>query len=704
MSTSSSASSFDEEHTRGTSLRRPSRTSISSQTNTSPSKAISIPTSASLARRLSARLPPTPHDDPSHPPNTRNSFAYLSNLLPTTFPSSSVPLVRSKSALEAASPREPDTKRAGKDRRMSSIGSAASDAGTFESFQRITLAFPEAPSARGAREKSGRGEEEQGASGDLATETLKSDGASFITMSSWRNSLAFDVFPAARPRSTAPHSPRSTTYSSDIESSPSSSPDPSTPIHSPSPAGGMMSPSTSIRSFDSGISLPTRGVGHVGADGLVKSEVGSRRISAAPWEEEEEEARSSGPKDEEGDEYKGDALDRMMDAQNVGGEGMSPEEHERKRLEIAAVLDAPVAPTNRFGLGFSSWRSRAPEPISSTSTDNSHPTPAYPSPTRARLAPTPLPLNFVPLVQRRSLEVPRSPASPTAPDMLRRNSATFSDASGFSEYEDARAETPVLSFTDTPSEHEESEVDEDDLPAPCPAPLLAFSKQQTSLWVLDTLASVGGSDEAGNRMSVIGEEEEEGDEDLPPRTTPHRKRTTPLSLATLAESSSSPFDAPPTNGEGIYAQSNASTYSHAPSFTPSSNPSQSRSSTIGSRLTGIFRKSGTPSRSFNNVGISSDSVGLSTSSSAPASILTTTDGGGNGDEESERRMSNDSFGGSQGGTEDEFGPTRGGGSPNGKVGPVVETPEGKALVGMLEQFAIEEKERLRSIARRVSVV
>ena len=44
------------------------------------------------------------------------------------------------------------------------------------------------------------------------------------------------------------------------------------------------------------------------------------------------------------------------------------------------------------------------------------------------------------------------------------------------------------------------------------------------------------------------------------------------------------------------------------------------------------------------------------------------------------------------------------GAESPRRGPVVETTEVKALVGLLEQFAIDEKERLRNIARRVSVV
>lgn len=346
----------------------------------------------------------------------------------------------------------------------------------------------------------------------------------------------------------------------------------------------------------------------------------TRKISAAPWEP--------------------DILDRMVESQLHPDE----DEHERKRLAIAAALSP-----SRFGLGFAAgWRERR---VSSIESD-----PPSPSPSGDRsLSPSP---------HSPSLSA-SAHSSPNA-----RHSAAFSDLSGFSEYEDARSDSPEL-----------------ELP-----PTLAVTKQQTSLWVLDTIASVGGSDE-GNRMSIIGEEDE-GEYDGPPSPTRN------VTLEALPTSSSPPFDEPPspTSVHPAEVYPHAMTYAHSnSSYATSCIPPQSTTRTPLARLTTLFRPARTPTRSFSNVGISSSSLGISSSSLSLSHASPTVD-----DDAGSRRNSVGSWTAE---TDDGEPPPVRGVGPQGKVGPVVSTPEGKALVGMLEQFKVDERERLRSIAtRRVSVV
>ena len=117
---------------------------------------LGLPASASLARRLSARLPPTPEPVPLPAPQTRK--AYFPGALGST--REGIPLVRAR-----------PTKRA-----------------------ETKVAFPSAP--RTPAKDDGTDEP-----GSPRSRELKSDGAEFVTMSTWRTSLAFDgASPPALPQ------------------------------------------------------------------------------------------------------------------------------------------------------------------------------------------------------------------------------------------------------------------------------------------------------------------------------------------------------------------------------------------------------------------------------------------------------------------------------------------------------------------------
>lgn len=513
-------------------------------------------------------------------------------------------------------------------------------------------------------------------------------------------------------------------------------------------------PSTadSMSSMSSFISeAPSRGVGAVGPDGLVKADVGRRRVSPAPWEEEE--APASPSSDE-------DILDRMVQAQQKAA--FEPELKERRRRRISPLAIAAVA--GAVGLGLASWRERG----DSTSTKSSDPFGS--SEDDPFLSPT-SPISEGLETIRKSLDLPLLSDSASYDD-LRRNSVALSEASGYSEYTDARAETPVLSSTSTPSEHEDSE---DEPPPVDQTPLLAFTKQQTSLWVLDTIASVGASED---RMSIIGEEEEEVEpqpapestsscassgppEQVFPRPATPPASPPPISLLTI------PFATRPSlsrkgsrNAKNLFIDPNLLSPTHSagahpfpfppisnvagsslepPSplipptpFTPysamssifpasafpqppSRSPKSPRwpTSPFGNRgFTGMFRKPSTPGFT-KGVGISSESLNLSSSSSASLpsspgqSFAPPTPSVVVGHHDDGRRLSSGSWGSSESSEVllDVADRRRDGVRMTSGEDGVAATPEVTKLVGMLEQFARDEKVRLQGIAssRRVSL-
>ncbi|GAA5917484.1 hypothetical protein JCM5296_004729 [Sporobolomyces johnsonii] len=314
--------------------------------------------------------------------------------------------------------------------------------------------------------------------------------------------------------------------------------------------------------------FPTLGA-QLHADGVVRASAASRRVSPAPWEDGERDA--------------GDELDRMMRAQrrtasDEEGKAHSPRERakekERKRKSIYQELiraqgtDMPPLPTSpqgqhedldsfqrelfardtvkkSLGTGLLSEQPSLPPSeagderdedldsvenlgltSSSTSSDIST-LPSFPDvPTHAYQLVTPSPPSGsfddhdeveVVLSQHSSTEATaRSIAGNGSPrKQLHRLSMS---SSGQSLYEDA-------------SEDSSATTQEETSP-----PRLEMARQQTSLWVLDTLAST--IDGSGRKLNDIGEEEEEAEEIL--QLPVHSAPVTPLA-PTFPSISTPPF-------------------------------------------------------------------------------------------------------------------------------------------------------------------
>ncbi|KAK4694710.1 hypothetical protein P7C70_g8689, partial [Phenoliferia sp. Uapishka_3] len=511
-----------------------------------------------------------------------------------------------------------------------------------------------------------------------------------------------------------------------------------------------------MSSFDSDRSLPNRGIGAITPNGLVKAEVESRKISRAPWEEEEEEVEG----------YQTVEAERMVEAMETGdNEGFEkPEEKEKRKRILQSLVGAGVAneksnapATTRpmsFGLGLANWRERA------INTKRRNYSPIGGDEPEDLFNLIPVNLNVLPPTRSEMamLEIPTP--SPTFSNRSNesggRPSADFSDVSGASEYESARADTPVLSFTSTPSEHEDSddvEVETPQEPRGLGLPLLAFTKQQTSLWVLDTIASVSGGDEGGTPLSVIGEESEGGEPDTdgspafmisPPQVFPgppisprlpseiqeSRRNSKKLTIKPVlagarstGTTTPSPTASSPRSPITPITPTYASSYnpSHPSSITSSSTVSKSHLSPASShsrrnqsaspspsrsklgRLTVLFRKPATV-----HLGISSESLGLHREGDEKAPSIVVDD-----DDSMRSRETSASWGTvSRGGETDDSGE----GVPSGfsrrdasgaderDKFVMPSTPEVKQLVGLLERFEREEKERLRSISTRRTAV
>ncbi|KAM0756162.1 hypothetical protein T439DRAFT_351878 [Meredithblackwellia eburnea MCA 4105] len=691
---------------------------------------------------------------------------------------------------------------------------------------------------------------------------LKSDVASITTLSSWRNSLAFDVFPApprSRPNSQQASHIDGTTYSSDLGSgisssisssepdpgSPSSLKEPSenpqnlpTPNHSPKQAsfshsrtpaqvpaspqqgrrtremsqGSMpslssspaptsttesyvptppqlgptsqqsrigavhrvlyypetdappiehqvklasptrttrafdhggdftaldLSPTTSIGSFESELSLPSRGIGSVGADGLMKASLGPRKISAAPWEEEEDSINGS-HLSKNGDV---DILDSMVRAQRRPEMTDEDREHRRRSILALSLAQNPSLAAAQqslpLGLGFETWKKEDP-PVSAVQGEKGA------SPILIRAQPLSLGLGGDRLrkaLNSRALSE-HSPAaldsdgltntfSPHIETRSRRSSVAFSDVSGMSVYEDARADTP------TPPSSSSGEAGEVDGSVEAPTQPLSFNKQQTSLWVLDTLASgAAGVIEDPHRMSVIGEEEEEELVDRSPslpRPSPPFIGGSPLlsnhknsknlvlernSLFSANAASATSIASPTSPGNPMmsplsptspYAHSNTSSVSHLAPSNHTATSSRSRSK-LGSKLGSIFRKEKPPPLPTNRGISGGPPVGSvpATRYSPPTQYSPPTNSGFRDSSSDGRRMSQGSWGSS--GHDMDVVPLdsmytaqRKGLQADAESYQMAPTAEGKAFGGLLDQFTKEEKARLRKLtSRRIS--
>ncbi|GAA5926370.1 hypothetical protein JCM1841_006996 [Sporobolomyces salmonicolor] len=392
---------------------------------------------------------------------------------------------------------------------------------------------------------------------------------------------------SAHSASSAPSSHRTVFPSAPIPPSPATStfsvgPFPPPPSHSPHarflsrlpqsaadfPASPSYSSTLSAMSTNSIEPVfPTLGA-QLHADGVVRASAASRRVSPAPWEDAGRNA--------------GDELDRMMRAQRRTAsdeEGKVPsqreraKEKERKRKSIyqeliraqgQAMPPLPTSPqgqhedldsfqrelfardTVKKSLGsglLSEQPSLPPSEVgderdedldsvenlgltsSSTSSDIST-LPSFPDvPTHAYqpVTPSPPPGSYdnhdeveVVLSQHSSTEATVRPIGKTSPrKQLHRLSMS---SSGHSLYEDA-------------SEDSSATTQEETSP-----PRLEMARQQTSLWVLDTLAST--VDGSGRKLNDIGEEEEEAEEIL--QLPVHSPPATPLA-PTFPSISTPPF-------------------------------------------------------------------------------------------------------------------------------------------------------------------
>ncbi|KAM0754637.1 hypothetical protein T439DRAFT_321669 [Meredithblackwellia eburnea MCA 4105] len=474
-----------------------------------------------------------------------------------------------------------------------------------------------------------------------------------------------------------------------------------------------LSPSTSLGSFDSDMSLPGRGVGDVGEDGLVRAVLGTRRISVAPWEE-----------DVEGE----DVLDKMMRAQEVAV--VSEEQRESKRRSVlAANLDFGALAREDGLVGFDKQGLGPLDEMSETASSGPRSLPTSPSRIAAN-QPT----------IRKSLQVrllsetyaDEEMTFPTPPVNVGRHSLAFSDQSGFSEYTDARTQTPSL-----PSSSSAQQLETDDS-SETPTPQLSYTKQQTSLWVLDTLASVSlesERNEAVRQMGVIGEEEE--DDSVPVASIPPASVSTPVPAPVSSLAPTNPPSpksqsrnvkqlsinpallspaATPTGGtphsatsNPYYAHSNTSAGSVRSPSILTNNSSRSR---IGNKIGSMFRRSSAPTLEVPR-GISGGPASLRspTTQQSPSFSLHGFGKSGGG---ASRRYSQDFSRPSSEAVEEWTKLVESGNGPwnlavaneapsSASASPP--KPEVTAFAGLLEQFQRDEKARITAMAaRRVSVV
>lgn len=309
----------------------------------------------------------------------------------------------------------------------------------------------------------------------------------------------------------------------------------------------------------------------------------------------------------------------------------------------------------------------------------------------------------------------------------RRCSSTFSEVS---DYVDARAESPVMSLTEpvSPSALEFSTNVEER------APFVEFSRQQTSLWVLDALANFSGNET--RRMSVIGEETEYEDsivsrtdsrrrldekplpqKPLPPvqdaepvfvvdPSPPERARKNKKGLSLVAVSLSSLVPV---------AEERTALSSHCPK-TPAlpavaiASPTSSSSSKqkLGGRIGTLFRKQSSPTLNFTR-GVSPESLGLHEAwreeeqeeSVDHGDAEDTNRKRARGSSESGRLLFEDEeFSNSSLSDHEYFDVTSSRKASTTTENTLVSTPQVLILIDKLEEFEREERLRLKGIAAR----
>ncbi|KAM0748228.1 hypothetical protein T439DRAFT_358788 [Meredithblackwellia eburnea MCA 4105] len=503
----------------------------------------------------------------------------------------------------------------------------------------------------------------------------------------------------------------------------------------------LLSPTLSAASFDSisGRSLPGGGVRKVGVDGILKAALDPRRISSAPWETVEGNDEGFKEKEIKVVEFRESLVENPVVYRGS---------HERKGArwrEVSVFQGGTKAAV--VGLGLESW-----EESNAAQEEEVEREYLVESPTRsfARLG-SPNKSSSMSLRRHhaakslRNLPVttnsPFEESPPTSATSLRylnsvHNSMAISEISGFSVYHDARAETP--SPPSSQSAKEDLIAGGSELQLSSPSKSLSFNRRKTSLWVMDTLASMPDDPTESNGWEDV---DEVGPRDpqlstinivptTPSSSTKKNSKNLKLSPESLFPTISNPSTVavhlvPVAHNNTSLSPASGTLRSPNPTSAVTSPTSSTQINTsllnrkrskLGLKVGSIFRK-GETRPPFSPRGISGGpSLGAHhnhqrVSPPTPYSPLppdiyyldSSSDSRchESGGDSSEDELVDSALRGAAGGTLFRHHHQRKDGAG---VPPPTPTAEGQAFKGLLDQFALDEKERFRQLAARRTVI